>query len=351
MNIATLFAIFCYAHLASGETHSLKYFYTATSGIPKFPEFVTVLLVDGQPASYYDSIVRRETPRQDWMKNAVDPDYWNRNTQNSIGAEQSFKANIGTAKQRFNQTGGIHTFQYMYGCEWDDDTQQKNGFRQYGYDGEDFIAYDMETFRWIAPVAEAEITQRKWNNIQGELAQRKHYITQECIEWLQKYVAYGKTSFQNKVARPVGSLLQKDSSSGVVCHATGFYPEGVMITWKKDGKEMQDDVDVGETLPNEDGTFQKRAVLNVSPEERKKGQYSCEVTHKSGGPIVLNWKEANNLPIIIAVCVVVAAILVVGIVAVVIKKKKGYTKAPQSDASSDNSGAQEGSGVKIPEAW
>lgn len=59
-----------------------------------------------------------------------------------------------------------------------------------------------------------------------------------------------------------------------------------MITWKKDGAEMQEDVYVGETLPNEDGTFQKKAVLTVSPEERKKGQYTCEVAQRSTAPIV-----------------------------------------------------------------
>lgn len=41
-------------------------------------------------------------------------------------------------------------------------------------------------------------------------------------------------------------------------------------------------MDVGETLPNEDGTFQKRAVLTVSPEELKGNEYTCEVVHNSG---------------------------------------------------------------------
>ena len=59
-----------------------------------------------------------------------------------------------------------------------------------------------------------------------------------------------------------------------------------MITLKKDGVDMHEDVDMGETLPNEDGTFQKRAELKVSPEERKKGEFTCEVAHKSGEPIV-----------------------------------------------------------------
>ena len=78
------------------------------------------------------------------------------------------------------------------------------------------------------------------------------------------------------------SLIQKKSYSAVVCHATGFYPATVKITWKRDGEEIKEEVDVGETLPNGDGTFQKRAKLMVSPEERERSQYTCEVEHASG---------------------------------------------------------------------
>ncbi|PWS21123.1 hypothetical protein DKP78_25240, partial [Enterococcus faecium] len=49
-------------HKGAGEVHSAKYFYTASSGIPRdldFPEFITLLLIDGQPASYYDSRTKR----------------------------------------------------------------------------------------------------------------------------------------------------------------------------------------------------------------------------------------------------------------------------------------------------
>ena len=83
---------------------------------------------------------------------------------------------------------------------------------------------------------------------------------------------------------PEVTLLQKDSR--VVCHSTGFYPDGGVITWKRDGEDLHEDVDGGETLPNEDGTFQKRAELTVSPEERKKGHFTCEGEHRSGKPIV-----------------------------------------------------------------
>lgn len=79
-------------------------------------------------------------------------------------------------------------------------------------------------------------------------------------------------------------MFQKDSSE-LVCHATGFHPDGVMFTWKKDGQELEDDVHVSETLPNEDGTFQKRAMLTVSPTEWKENKFTCEVAHKSGSTV------------------------------------------------------------------
>ncbi|XP_041759084.2 class I histocompatibility antigen, F10 alpha chain-like [Coregonus clupeaformis] len=263
-------------HATCAATHSLRYVYTATSGIPDFPEFVTVGLVNGEPVSYYDSVSRRETPRQEWIKEAVGPDYWNRNTQSSIGAEQTFKANIDIAKHRFNHTGGVHIVQNMYGCEWDDETGVTEGFDQFGYDGEDFIAFDLKTLTWIATMPQALVTKHKWDSDKAFNEQNKHYLMQTCIEWLKKYLDYGKSTLKRTVP-PSVSLLQKTPSSPVTCHATGFYPSGVMVFWQKDGHDEHEDVEHEETLPNDDGTFQKSTHLTVTPEEWTKNKYQCVV--------------------------------------------------------------------------
>ena len=46
--------------------------------------------------------------------------------------------------------------------------------------------------------------------------------------------------------------------------------------WRKDGEELHEDVDLGEVLPNHDGTFQTSTdlkVSSISPEDWRR--YDC----------------------------------------------------------------------------
>ncbi|XP_034150579.1 BOLA class I histocompatibility antigen, alpha chain BL3-7-like [Esox lucius] len=333
----------------SAVTHSLKYFYTGVSGDINFPEFTAVGLVDNGQFMYFDSNTKTAVPKTEWMKREG-PDYWDRETQTDINKHQVFKNNIQVAKDRFNQSmsTGVHTWMEMYGCEWDETTGVTDGFRQYGYDGEDFVTFDTKTSTWIAPTPEAVITKHKWDNNKALIESWKNYYTQICIEWLKKYVDYGKNSLMRTVP-PSVSLLQKTPSSPVTCHATGFYPSGVMVTWKKDGQEHHEDVEMGETLQNDDGTFQKKVHLTVKPEEWKNNKYQC-VVQVSGinedfikvlteEEIKTNMDPTSIGPII---GVVVAGLLVIiaAVIGVVIwkkKSKKGFVPANTSDDGSNSS--------------
>jgi len=86
----------------------------------------------------------------------------------------------------------------MYGCEWDDQTGAKDAFKQYGYDGEDFLSLDFKEMRYISPVQQASISVQKWNNDKGVIEDDRNYYSTRCIEWLQKYLQYGKSSLQRK---------------------------------------------------------------------------------------------------------------------------------------------------------
>ncbi len=115
------------------------------------------------------------------------------------------------------------------------------------------------------------------------------YYKKECIaiilfECCRLCLIYLFSIFINHLVSlsvsPQVSLLQKSSPSSVVCHATGFYPKEVTISWQKNGQDHDEDVDLGELLSNEDGTFQKTSTLRVSPDELKKNEYSCVVEHQ-----------------------------------------------------------------------
>uniref|UniRef100_UPI0037E8618D class I histocompatibility antigen, F10 alpha chain-like n=1 Tax=Semicossyphus pulcher TaxID=241346 RepID=UPI0037E8618D len=264
-------------HDATAVPHSLKYFYTASSGVPNFPEFVVVGLVDDVEMVHYDSNTKRAEPKQDWMSRVTEgkADYWERETEVAVGTQQTFKGNIENIKPRFNQTGGVHLVQRMYGCEWDDETGEVNAYKQDGYDGEDFIVMDFKTMTWIAPTPQAVITKHKWDSDKALIASQKNYYTQICPEWLKKYVDYGRSSLL-RTDLPSVSLLQKTSSSPVSCHATGFYPNSAVMFWRKDGAELHEDVDHGEILPNHDGSFQMSVELKLPSESSADwGKYEC----------------------------------------------------------------------------
>ncbi|XP_026581866.1 class I histocompatibility antigen, F10 alpha chain-like [Pseudonaja textilis] len=79
----------------------------------------------------------------------------------------------------------------MYGCELQKDGSKK-GFIQDGYDGRDFISFDKETLTWVAPIPQAQITKRKWDGIPARNQYFKSYLEKECIDWIKKYLSYGK---------------------------------------------------------------------------------------------------------------------------------------------------------------
>uniref|UniRef100_A0A673ZYN0 Class I histocompatibility antigen, F10 alpha chain-like n=1 Tax=Salmo trutta TaxID=8032 RepID=A0A673ZYN0_SALTR len=335
---------------AFSVTHSLKYFSTASSNIPNFPEFMVVGMVDGVQMVLYDSNSQKVVPKQDWINKQTDAEFWESEREKFFDFQQSFKAEVDILKQRFNQSGGVHVLQYIYGCSRNDETEQRDGFGQLGYNGEDFLEYDMNTLTWNALKQQANFMRDKWNNDISRLGFWKIYFSQTCIECLKKQVVNGKRPLMRTVP-PSVSLLQKTPSSPVTCHATGFYPSGVMVVWQKDGQEQHEDVKHGETLQNDDGTFQKSTHLTVMPEEWKNNKYQC-VVQVTGikedfikvlteSEIKTNWDDpAPNIVLIIGgvVAILLQVVAVVGVVIWKKKSKKGFVPASTSDTDSENSG-------------
>ncbi|KAM9838524.1 major histocompatibility complex class I-related gene protein-like [Aulostomus maculatus] len=322
-----LFVLLLLFHAAAPVKHSLKYFLTATSGVSNIPEFVGTATVDGVRMGYCDSRIQAAQPKQSWMEALVEnePQHLEWYRMKCFGSQHVFRANIATLRLRLNQTGDSVILQRMNGCEWDDETGEVVGFNQYGYNGEDFIALDLKTLTWVAPIQQAVSTKHRWDTDKARLEFNKYYYIHKCPECLRKYLDYGG-SFLQRTEPPSVSLLQKSPSSPVSCFATGFYPNRAAMFWRKDGEELHEDVDLGEILPNHDGTFQMAADLNVTSipaEEWEK--YDC-VFHLSGAKdlfvtkldktaIKTNWVPPSKFPVILVIGAAVGLMLLATVTA------------------------------------
>uniref|UniRef100_A0A3B4B8P9 Ig-like domain-containing protein n=1 Tax=Periophthalmus magnuspinnatus TaxID=409849 RepID=A0A3B4B8P9_9GOBI len=313
--------------------HALRVLRTSSSQVPNFPEFVSVGVLNGLEILHCDSEIRRTEPKQEWMKRVTedDPNFWYWTTRLCVDSVQTGKENIEKVKRRFNQTEGVHMWQWMFGCDWDDETDDITVYLQYAFDGEDFIYLNLSTESWVVVKPEALITKEKWVK-SGAIQLAKQYIHKVCTVGLKNYVRYGEKTLK-RTELPLVALLQKSSSAPVTCHATGFYPDTARLFWTKDGHEVLEDVDPGEILPNGDGTFQTSVSLDLSSVPSKDwdrhhcvfqlfGDKNKHVTRLDQSKIRTNGKNPPT-SIITAVVVVGLIIIIIAAALFVIRRKRG----------------------------
>nr|WAI89189.1 MHC class I antigen [Sus scrofa] len=326
-------------------SHSLRYFYTAVSRPDRGDSrFLTVGYVDDTQFVRFDSDAPnpREEPRAPWIQQEGQ-DYWDRETQISKETAQTFRGNLRTALGYYNQSeAGSHTIQRMYGCDVGPDGLLLRGYSQDAYDGADYIALNEDLRSWTAADMAAQITKRKWEAA-NVAEQERSYLQGTCVEWLQKYLDLGKDTLQR--AEPPKTHVTRHPSSdlGVTlrCWALGFYPKEISLTWQREGQDQSQDMELVETRPSGDGTFQKWAALVVPPGEEQ--SYTCHVQHEGlQEPLTLRWDPAQPPVPMVGIIVGLVLVLVAGamVAGVVIWRKKrsgekggSYTQAAGSDSA------------------
>lgn len=91
---------------------------------------------------------------------------------------------------------GACVFQRMNGCDWDDQTADTSGFNRYGFNGEDFITFDLKTLTWVGQTSQADIIKQEWDRDTRRIRFWNNTLTYECLHSLKEYVAFGKSSLQ-----------------------------------------------------------------------------------------------------------------------------------------------------------
>ncbi|XP_071355990.1 major histocompatibility complex class I-related gene protein-like [Trachinotus anak] len=343
-----IFVLLLLCHGSSSVKHSLQYFFTASSGVQSLPDLLGVVQIDNVTMGSCDTSTKTLAPRQGWVNRYLDddPDQRKYYTEECFEIEpEFFKATINHLKQEFHLSAGVHILQRLSGCEWDDETGNVTGFYQFAYNGEDFISLDLKTLTWMPLKPQADVLKPRWDDDKAVTNYIANFITQICPEWLKRSLQYGKSSL-TRINRPSVSLLQKDPSSPVSCHATGFYPDRALMFWRKDGEDLHEDVEYGEILPNHDGSFQTSVNLDLSsvkPEDW--GRYECVfllsgvkeeiITKLDKAVIRSNSEKPTDMTVPITATVVVVALVIAVTVFMVYKKKKAKRRPYYLDNSTE----------------
>ncbi|XP_064138733.1 class I histocompatibility antigen, Gogo-B*0101 alpha chain-like [Loxodonta africana] len=337
-------------------SHSLRYFDTTVSRPGRGePRYISVGYVDDTQFVRFDSDAAnpRMEPRAPWI-GQEGPEYWDRNTQIAKDSAQTSRESLRTALGYYNQSdAGSHTIQLMYGCEVSPDGRLLHGYHQYAYDGADYLALNEDLRSWTAADTAAQMSKRKFEN-RGVAERWRAYLEGTCLQWLGKYLENGKETLQ-RVDPPKTHMTHhriSDREATLRCWALGFYPAEITLTWQRDGEDQTQDMELVETRPAGDGTFQKWAALVVPTGEEQK--YTCRVQHEGlSEPVTLRWELSSqastpNIGVVAGLLLlgaVVLGVVVAGAVWMWRKKNSGGKGGSYTQGSRSNS--DQGSDVSL----
>ncbi|XP_061253735.1 BOLA class I histocompatibility antigen, alpha chain BL3-6-like [Bos javanicus] len=197
-------------------------------------------------------------------------------------------------------------------------------------DNNNHLALNEDLCFWTTAHAEAQIPKLKLEQ-GGASGNSRNYLEGGCGGWVHRHLENGKDT-----------LLRTDLPKTHVTHnpisghevplrfwALGFYPEEISLTWQCDMEDQTQDMELVETRPSGNGTFQKCAALVVPSEEEQR--YTCNVQCKGlQETLTLRWDPPKTHYLLspvpnINIIVSLVLLMVIGVVvtgAVIWRKKR-----------------------------
>ncbi|XP_043995288.1 H-2 class I histocompatibility antigen, Q10 alpha chain-like [Gambusia affinis] len=314
----------------NSEKHSLTYIYTAFSkpvNLPGLHEFTAMGLLDNRMIDYYDSENQMKVPKQAWMKEHLEPEYWEKGTQSRKSKQQWFKVNIDILMKRMRQNDtDTHVLQWRHGCEGEtqpDGTMQfVRGMDMYSYDGNDFLSFDDDEQVWVAPIHAAEETKRKWDEVTVLKEYTKGYLEKECMEWMAKFRDFGKEQLLKATPPAVHLFTRKakvETNTILTCLATGFFPKDITLHIKRNSRVLtkEDGLVTTGVRPNEDDTFQRKDHVEILKTDVS--TFTCEVNHPASKvQIERKWDHIilegeGNGALIIGLVAIILLVFIIGL--------------------------------------
>ncbi|XP_050960358.1 zinc-alpha-2-glycoprotein-like isoform X1 [Labeo rohita] len=294
------------------EKHYLHYKFTAISKTNTFPEFSAVAVSDGRRVVHYNN------KSKSWVRESLTDDDWTKSPSLPPDSREWFIHQMKTLSNcGYSGCSELHVLQRIIGCELEkhsDGTVHQSLFDEYGFDGEDFIAFNSDTMQWIDKNPKATETKMDWDH-QTERNQFVMGYLQTCVHWI--------STFNNtKKSRPnvyVFVERYKQHKQVLICLVTDFYPKDIEMKIRLNRINMENQTSSG-IRPNGDGSFQMRASVEI--DKNDEGSYDCHVIHSSlTEPASVEWDATridcatkSQWPLIagIAVLLVITVLTLIG---------------------------------------
>ncbi|XP_053519273.1 class I histocompatibility antigen, Gogo-C*0202 alpha chain-like [Artibeus jamaicensis] len=320
---------------STAGTHSLHYHYlTLSEPGPGLPWFLAVGYVDDQPFMRYDSRVGRAEPQAPWMA-SMDTQYWETETQKYRAWAEVQQVNLWIVMSYYNQSGGIHSAQRMFGCDIQEDSLSSS-FWHFGFDGQDHVSLDLETLSWVSAEPVAVQTKRVLDSERCYAEYDKAYLESLCLTSLRRYLELGSQILTRREPPTVQVTRHpiQDRGATLRCWALGFYPKGISLSWWLGEKELALETEYVETRPSGDGTYQTWAAVQVPAGEE--AAYTCHVQHSGLNHVLtVAWEPPSSQGLIAMVTCPLLFLLVVGVVILTRRYLQGRNKEPYEQAPGD----------------
>nr|XP_020856856.1 zinc-alpha-2-glycoprotein-like [Phascolarctos cinereus] len=239
-------------------------------------DLTMVDFVDDMQVFLYDKQNSQLMAKEAWISQVLGAKFREKTQQKLIDHEKSFLWFL--KKLRLNDTNSDKniTLQLFVVCEPQRDSDIGNQIK-IAVDGEDFCWLD-EIGQWFFMMPEAEsfkpiLMSTFWAN------QKAYYMQEYCYGIMKKILQH---SSRKKNVPPEVTVLYREAVDGIIvlsCSATGFYPSCILLHWQKGrdiiaaGKQSS-----SSTLPNADGTFYQRIIIELPPGDPGTN-YDCVVDH------------------------------------------------------------------------